>query len=329
MELGSSDVTEKILSSPIPINGKRKRENNNDSPTPNGSSSYDTVIEEKNNTTDAKRVRRGSPLKKKNIRKSGKGENDDEVVGAFLLTSLQEQQQSLSCKNCETTSTPLWRKGWIDSSSGKTVSLCNACGLKYSKNQFCPYCKYIYKMNQDIHAQRRNWLNCGQCKRWVHAECERKFGAKQIPPVVVVPPGASIVNDNPYQQAYPMVPSPVGGFSSISEEDRDNKAFRRVAPTTGNGVTSSHPSLSQHGLMVPAPLKPTWMNSPYILPRPCNGSPVLVNHYMGPPGMYPPNYYPMMPRVMPVHSNSYLCPDCKRDLRALEEFMPPSVVFWK
>jgi len=102
---------------------------------------------------------------------------EDEVMGAYLLSSLNTKAIQ-TCANCGNADTPLWRKGWYDTLLSKHVMLCNACGLKYAKNQYCPYCKYVYKMNQDVHAQREQWLNCTQCRRWVHSECERKYGAK-------------------------------------------------------------------------------------------------------------------------------------------------------
>jgi len=102
---------------------------------------------------------------------------EDEVMGAYLLSSMNTKAVQ-TCANCGSADTPLWRKGWYDALLNKHVMLCNACGLKYAKNQYCPYCKYVYKMNQDVHAQREQWLNCTQCRRWVHSECERKYGAK-------------------------------------------------------------------------------------------------------------------------------------------------------
>jgi len=89
------------------------------------------------------------------------------------------------CAHCKTTVTPLWRKGWTLNSNSKPVSLCNACGIRYSKNQFCPYCYYIYnKLEEPYNADDRRpdllapnrsiptWIRCEQCFRWVHFKCE-------------------------------------------------------------------------------------------------------------------------------------------------------------
>eukprot|EP01089_Gocevia_fonbrunei_P005050 TRINITY_DN15185_c0_g1_i1.p1 TRINITY_DN15185_c0_g1~~TRINITY_DN15185_c0_g1_i1.p1 ORF type:complete len:203 (+),score=35.33 TRINITY_DN15185_c0_g1_i1:192-800(+) len=113
---------------------------------------------------------------------------DDELMGAYLLSSINSKHVQ-TCANCGTSQTPLWRKGWYDQLLNKHVMLCNACGLKYAKNQYCPYCKYIYKMNQDVHAQREQWLNCTQCRRWVHSDCEKKYICSGMPPLMNEPNG--------------------------------------------------------------------------------------------------------------------------------------------
>jgi hypothetical protein len=89
------------------------------------------------------------------------------------------------CAHCKTTVTPLWRKGWTLNTNSKPVSLCNACGIRYSKNQFCPYCYYIYnKLEEPYNADERRpdllapnrsiptWIRCELCFRWVHFKCE-------------------------------------------------------------------------------------------------------------------------------------------------------------
>jgi len=77
------------------------------------------------------------------------------------------------CENCGTLSTPQWRKGWHSEVLNHSVLLCNACGLKFHKNQFCPYCKYVYGKEQKI---SNIWLTCEYCARWVHVDCETQYG---------------------------------------------------------------------------------------------------------------------------------------------------------
>jgi len=137
---------------------------------------------------------------------------EDEVMGAYLLSSMNTKAVQ-TCANCGSSDTPLWRKGWYDTLLSKHVMLCNACGLKYAKNQYCPYCKYVYKMNQDVHAQREQWLNCTQCRRWVHSECERKYGAKfqsmnNIPTNNINNNTAPLQNMNFVQTTMPQVINP-------------------------------------------------------------------------------------------------------------------------
>eukprot|EP00211_Chloroparvula_japonica_P016102 CAMPEP_0119131932 /NCGR_PEP_ID=MMETSP1310-20130426/10962_1 /TAXON_ID=464262 /ORGANISM="Genus nov. species nov., Strain RCC2339" /LENGTH=200 /DNA_ID=CAMNT_0007122529 /DNA_START=128 /DNA_END=730 /DNA_ORIENTATION=- len=101
--------------------------------------------------------------------------NSDISLGAYLLQSL-----CCHCENCGSTNTPQWRKGWYSKVLGKHVLLCNACGLKYSKNQFCPYCYFVYsrssKNKHDDREAGRQWLSCQRCQRWVHLDCEQRYG---------------------------------------------------------------------------------------------------------------------------------------------------------
>jgi hypothetical protein len=98
-------------------------------------------------------------------------------------SNINPSNSTRHCAHCKTTVTPLWRKGW--SLNSKPVSLCNACGIRYSKNQFCPHCYYIYnKLEEPYNADERRpdllapnrsiptWIRCEQCFRWVHFKCE-------------------------------------------------------------------------------------------------------------------------------------------------------------
>jgi hypothetical protein len=98
-------------------------------------------------------------------------------MGAYLISHIRQH-----CENCGTLATPQWRKGWYSDVLNRSVLLCNAvsshliltqqCGLKYHKNQFCPYCKYVYGKEHD--KVEDGWLICQTCGRWVHLECEKK-----------------------------------------------------------------------------------------------------------------------------------------------------------
>ncbi len=77
------------------------------------------------------------------------------------------------CEACKTDSTSYWRKGWHNDILGNRVHLCNACGIKFRKERFCPYCYVIYnKIEVD---PQQCWMACGTCDRWIHTECEHRF----------------------------------------------------------------------------------------------------------------------------------------------------------
>jgi len=97
----------------------------------------------------------------------------DIMLGAYLVTHLQQR-----CENCGITDTPQWRKGWFSTILNRSVVLCNACGLKYNKNQFCPYCMYVYYKEEDKKSKNA-WLICEACQRWVHVECEQQYGGQE------------------------------------------------------------------------------------------------------------------------------------------------------
>jgi len=92
----------------------------------------------------------------------------DIMLGTYLISHLRH-----FCENCGTLETPQWRKGWYSELLKRSVLLCNACGLKYHKNQYCPYCRYVYGKEEE--KANGHWLTCQSCGRWVHMECEIRF----------------------------------------------------------------------------------------------------------------------------------------------------------
>ncbi|PRP87497.1 hypothetical protein PROFUN_00708 [Planoprotostelium fungivorum] len=95
----------------------------------------------------------------------------DETAGAYLISHLRPY-----CENCGTFETSQWRKGWTSGLLTHSVLLCNACGLKYHKNQYCPFCHYIYGKEDEKQTQKEDWLVCRSCGRRCHKECELKMG---------------------------------------------------------------------------------------------------------------------------------------------------------
>jgi hypothetical protein len=98
----------------------------------------------------------------------------DVLVGAYMLDHI-----TAKCEQCGTAETPQWRKGWDSSITHRAVNLCNACGLKWAKKQFCPYCRYIYRRDQDKYSVNK-WVGCVSCPRYVHVECERAAGFEVV-----------------------------------------------------------------------------------------------------------------------------------------------------
>jgi len=69
------------------------------------------------------------------------------------------------CPNCHTITSTLWRNCEI---RGKSLHLCNACGLRYKKGKFCPLCCYVY---YDTEPNSRDWERCTKCNHWSHKFC--------------------------------------------------------------------------------------------------------------------------------------------------------------
>jgi hypothetical protein len=99
---------------------------------------------------------------------SQKLEDEDLLLGAYLISHLKP-----SCEHCGVTETAQWRRGYFEPVLNRHIFLCNKCGLKYHKNQFCPHCKYIYGKETDKDPSL--WLTCNTCGRWVHSKCEQQY----------------------------------------------------------------------------------------------------------------------------------------------------------
>ena len=64
------------------------------------------------------------------------------------------------CVDCNSINTPQQRN-----------NRCNACGILYSKQRFCYYCDYTYR----ISIEKNELLKCSKCEKCVHIECEKEF----------------------------------------------------------------------------------------------------------------------------------------------------------
>lgn len=85
-------------------------------------------------------------------------DTSDEERGAYLLMRLKSR-----CCACGTTVTSQWRKGWSND-----IKLCNACGLRYCKGQYCFHCGALYGIKE---LKMDHWKICTKCGRATHIEC--------------------------------------------------------------------------------------------------------------------------------------------------------------
>ena len=76
-----------------------------------------------------------------------------------ILDSVNLKPQFWQCKDCNCVYTPQKRN-----------DRCNACGLVYSKGNFCYYCDCTYRISYE-----KNLIKCIKCGKCVHIECEKKF----------------------------------------------------------------------------------------------------------------------------------------------------------
>jgi hypothetical protein len=97
---------------------------------------------------------------------------EDPDLAAYLISHLQP-----FCENCGTRDTPQWRKGWYSKVLNRHHLLCNACGIRYNKQQFCPLCGYIYAKDKEAKNTREDYyLACQACDRWTHLDCAKQIG---------------------------------------------------------------------------------------------------------------------------------------------------------
>eukprot|EP00898_Chlorokybus_atmophyticus_P007994 jgi/Chlat1/8196/Chrsp76S07628 len=105
-------------------------------------------------------------------------ERNPKSMKAMAVAEYMRTANKKKCANCHTSNTPMWRKGF---SGDRAVTLCNACGLRFKKNKFCPFCYHMCYENDDPdNANNMNsgrdspWLGCTVCGRWVHKSCHQQ-----------------------------------------------------------------------------------------------------------------------------------------------------------
>jgi len=53
----------------------------------------------------------------------------------------------------------------VQISENVTVQMCNACGLRFKKGQYCPVCLKVYYSNAPT---PETWKQCRSCGQWTH-----------------------------------------------------------------------------------------------------------------------------------------------------------------
>lgn len=175
------------------------------------------------------------------------------------------RQYPLCCGNskCQTSQTPLWRKGWVNS-DGKTIMLCNACGLHYKKGHFCMYCNQIYR-ESDADDHSNPWIGCDRCSRWVHQKCEEQNGHEcKKQKSYLCPDCRSIGTPTDATQSASTSPATSSNPGKASTPSVIKK--RRKTPSGSRETTPSTPPptlhLPQHRLAQFSPMTPTSPISP-------------------------------------------------------------------
>jgi len=69
----------------------------------------------------------------------------------------------------------LWRSCNLD---GRKVHFCNACGLRFKKGKYCPFCFYIY---YDSKVTTEGWIQCSKCELWMHRYCYERLTEHKLP----------------------------------------------------------------------------------------------------------------------------------------------------
>ena len=89
----------------------------------------------------------------------------DAMEGLMMIDNETTTNPLKECANCNKKITPLWRCGKF---GNKNVILCNACGLNYSKGQFCDFCHTIYKLKD---VENNSYWMFIENKKYVHKVC--------------------------------------------------------------------------------------------------------------------------------------------------------------
>jgi len=97
---------------------------------------------------------------------------DIDLEPVFLLLALKNRK----CFSCGTTQSPQWRRSQYHDAIKDRFLLCNACGLKSAKGQFCSYCLRVYYLSSE-----EEYVTCDRCGKHDHASCAEFVGRNHTP----------------------------------------------------------------------------------------------------------------------------------------------------
>lgn len=63
--------------------------------------------------------------------------------------------------------------------------LCKPCSTAYKNNQYCDFCRQIYmETGENAETDGKEWVQCEQCEKWVHTDCEVSNGYTRLQELV-------------------------------------------------------------------------------------------------------------------------------------------------
>jgi hypothetical protein len=105
----------------------------------------------------------------------------NDIEGACHMTS-----EPIICSNglCSITKPENGNaNGWVKKKiRDQLMWLCPQCTLAFSQKQYCQYCKQIYRDTSPTNAivDGLDWIQCEDCRRWTHIQCEAKNSKADI-----------------------------------------------------------------------------------------------------------------------------------------------------
>uniref|UniRef100_A0A7S0CRQ2 ARID domain-containing protein n=1 Tax=Amorphochlora amoebiformis TaxID=1561963 RepID=A0A7S0CRQ2_9EUKA len=82
-------------------------------------------------------------------------------------------------KQCGNIACSSWSKSWFYRGGDRV--LCRGCTVRLDNDNCCPYCQQIYRQKDRDGFDGRRWIECSECFRWVHVDCEVKAGFSAAP----------------------------------------------------------------------------------------------------------------------------------------------------